>query len=62
MGGWQFMHPRLAALTDTSITYIGRKEAASPATGFPEIYKREQMAILNQAIRSRQPDESGPIS
>ncbi len=62
MGGWQFIQPRLAALTDTSITYIGRKEAASPATGFPEVYKREQSAILNQAIRSRQGDEGGPIS
>jgi 2-oxoglutarate dehydrogenase E1 component len=62
MGGWQFIHPRLAALTGNSITYIGRKEAASPATGFPEIYKREQAAILNQAIGSRQGDHGGPIS
>jgi 2-oxoglutarate dehydrogenase E1 component len=62
MGGWQFIHTRLADLTGKSITYIGRKEAASPATGFPEIYKREQAAILNQAIGSRQPDLGGPIS
>jgi 2-oxoglutarate dehydrogenase E1 component len=62
MGGWQFMHPRLADLTGKSITYIGRNEAASPATGFPEIHKREQTAILNQAIGSRQRDNGGPIS
>jgi 2-oxoglutarate dehydrogenase E1 component len=62
MGGWQFMHPRLAALTGKSIAYIGRKEAASPATGFPEIYKREQTVIVDEAIGSWQPDHSGPIS
>jgi len=62
MGGWQFIHPRLAALTDTSISYIGRKAAASPSTGFPEIYNREQADILNQAIRSRPVDGGGPIS
>ena len=62
MGGWQFIHPRLVDLIGKSITYIGRKEAASPATGFPEIYKREQTAILNQAIPSQQGDDGGPTS
>jgi 2-oxoglutarate dehydrogenase E1 component len=62
MGGWQFIHPRLTALTGKSITYIGRNEAASPATGFPEIYKQEQAAILAQAILSKQGDDGGAIS
>jgi 2-oxoglutarate dehydrogenase complex dehydrogenase (E1) component-like enzyme len=30
--------------------YIGRPEAASPATGFPAIFKRQQMAIVEQAV------------
>jgi 2-oxoglutarate dehydrogenase E1 component len=62
MGGWQFIHPRLTALTGKPITYIGRNESASPATGFPEIYKREQSAVLDQAIPSQHGDDGGAIS
>jgi len=54
MGAWHFMRPRLEKLTGKSIAYIGRKAAASPATGFPNIYKREQAAIIDEAV--------GPLS
>ena len=50
MGAWRFMQPRLEKLTGKSIAYIGRKAAASPATGFPNIYKQEQAAIINEAV------------
>ena len=50
MGGWQFVRPRLEALTEKPFTYIGRKAASSPATGFPAIYKQEQATITAQAI------------
>ena len=50
MGGWQFVRPRLEALTDKIFSYIGRPAASSPATGFPTIYKQEQEAILEQAV------------
>lgn len=50
MGGWQFVRPRLQALTGKRFGYIGRSEASSPATGFPAIYKQEQATIIAQAI------------
>ncbi len=61
MGGWQFIQPRLAAIIETPLTYIGRKEASSPASGFPEIYKREQTAIVDQAIGPPLPGSDGQI-
>ncbi|UCE53580.1 MAG: 2-oxoglutarate dehydrogenase E1 component, partial [Desulfobacterales bacterium] len=50
MGGWQFVRPRLEALSGKIFSYIGRTAASSPATGFPTIYKQEQAAILEQAV------------
>jgi len=50
MGAWFFMRPRLAKLLGKHIKYIGRKPAASPATGFPHIYRREQAAIIEEAL------------
>jgi 2-oxoglutarate dehydrogenase E1 component len=47
------MQPRLEKLTGKSIEYIGRKAAASPATGFPNIYKQEQAAIIDEAVGPR---------
>jgi len=51
MGAWQFVRPRLEKMIGRSLEYVGRKPAASPATGFPMIYKREQAAISEEAIR-----------
>ena len=50
MGAWWFMRPRLAGLLNQPLTYVARKPAASPATGFPKIYKMEQDGIVDQAI------------
>ena len=50
MGAWQFVGPRLAALLKKNLDYVGRKAAASPATGFPKIYKMEQDGIVDRAI------------
>jgi 2-oxoglutarate dehydrogenase E1 component len=50
MGGWSFVRPRLAALVQKHIRYIGRKEAASPATGFHNIYRAQQAAIIDEAV------------
>ena len=50
MGGWSFVRPRLASLVQKHIKYIGRKEAASPATGFRNIYRREQAAVVEEAV------------
>ena len=50
MGAWFFLRPRLEKLTGESIEYIGRKAASSPATGFPNIYRKEQTAIIDNAL------------
>jgi 2-oxoglutarate dehydrogenase E1 component len=50
MGAWQFVRPRLTALLKRDIDYVGRDAAASPATGFPKIYKMEQDGIVDSAI------------
>jgi 2-oxoglutarate dehydrogenase E1 component len=50
MGGWQFIRPRLEALLGNPLKYIGRPAAASPATGFANIYKQQQAAIVHEAV------------
>ena len=52
MGGWNFVRPRLATLVQKQINYIGREEAASPATGFRNIYRSQQAAIIDEAVGS----------
>ena len=50
MGGWFFVRPLIEKLTGKTIKFIGRKASASPATGFPNIYRREQAAIIEVAV------------
>jgi len=50
MGAWFFIRPRLAKLIGKHIKYIGRKASASPATGFPHIYRQEQAAVIEEAV------------
>jgi 2-oxoglutarate dehydrogenase E1 component len=50
MGAWQFVRPRIEPLIGRPLGYVGRPAAASPATGFPRIYKQQQEAISDQAV------------
>ena len=50
MGGWQFIKPRIESICGKELSYIGRSAAASPATGFPSIYRIEQSAIVDEAM------------
>jgi 2-oxoglutarate dehydrogenase E1 component len=50
MGGWSFVRHRLEKITGKKMHYVGRAPSASPATGFPAIYKRQQEAISNEAL------------
>jgi 2-oxoglutarate dehydrogenase E1 component len=50
MGAWDFVRPRIETLIDGRLDYIGRPAAASPATGFPNVYKQQQNAISDQAV------------
>jgi 2-oxoglutarate dehydrogenase E1 component len=51
-GAWTFVRPLLSPLLAPSIrfSYIGRAEAASPATGSHHVHQAEEQAILEQAL------------
>ena len=50
MGAWSYIRPRLENLLKKPLSYVGRNASASPATGFPNIYKIEQDDIVDRAI------------
>ncbi len=51
-GGWTFVRPLISPLLrpEVRFSYIGRDEAASPATGIYPIHQAEERAILEQAL------------
>lgn len=52
MGAWRFMREHLTPILSEicMLTYIGRDEASSPATGSYKAHKIEQEEIVNQAF------------
>ena len=57
MGAWFFVRPRFEKLIKKSLQYIGRNAAASPATGFPNIYRKEQTAVIDTAFEVGEIDD-----
>jgi len=53
MGAWQFVKHRLETVTGVAPTYVGRRASASPATGFPAIYRAQQQAISDDLFGSK---------
>ena len=53
-GAWSFVRPQLSPLLRPEIhfAYVGRDEAASPATGLYRIHHAEEQAILEQALEA----------
>jgi 2-oxoglutarate dehydrogenase E1 component len=54
MGPWWFVRPLLEEILFRPLRYVGRKPSASPATGFPKIYRRDQDAILDHAFDDKE--------
>lgn len=50
MGGWWFVDKRFRNRLGVELHYIGRKASASPATGYPRLFKQEQDRIVNTAV------------
>jgi 2-oxoglutarate dehydrogenase E1 component len=50
MGAWTFVRHRLDSIVKGKLAYVGRKPAASPATGLVSVYRREQNALLEEAL------------
>jgi 2-oxoglutarate dehydrogenase E1 component len=51
-GAWQFIEPRLSELLPDPVVlaYVGRDEAASPATGSSAMHKIEEAELVGQAL------------
>ena len=52
MGAWNFARPLLDEILPQGckLGYVGRDEAASPATGFYQIHQAEQREIVERAL------------
>jgi len=50
MGAWTFVRHRLDELMKKNFDYIGRDASASPATGFPKLYRKQHEDILSTAV------------
>ena len=52
MGAWPFVQPLLDELLPAhcELKYVGRDEAASPATGSGHLHETEQREIVEQAL------------
>jgi 2-oxoglutarate dehydrogenase complex dehydrogenase (E1) component-like enzyme len=57
MGAWFFMRIRLENIIGKPMEYIGRAAAASTATGFPKIYRKEQAAVTDTALGIEMPED-----
>jgi 2-oxoglutarate dehydrogenase E1 component len=58
-GAWSFVRERIEALLDgRRLRYIGRAEAASPATGSYKIHESEEQALVERALK--RPRAGGP--
>jgi 2-oxoglutarate dehydrogenase E1 component len=62
MGSWLFMEPRIRALVSNQVkvSYIGRQERASTASGHQEVHVREQQEIISSTLNG-QPFESNIV-
>jgi 2-oxoglutarate dehydrogenase E1 component len=54
MGGWWFVDERFRSRLNRQLRYIGRKASASPATGYPRLFKQEQERIVDTAAGGEQ--------
>ena len=52
MGPWSFVRPRLEAVIPETcrLIYVGRDEAASPATGSHQVHQEEQKDIVERVL------------
>jgi len=65
MGAWFYVKPRLVTTyreglqKDVVVRYVGRRAAASPATGYAKIHAVEQDTVVKEALLGDAPDQSG---
>ncbi|MFD2613920.1 2-oxoglutarate dehydrogenase E1 component [Paenibacillus gansuensis] len=56
MGSWSFMEPRIRELAPkgVDVSYIGRPERSSPATGYQQVHALEQQNIMSRTLTQQQ--------
>jgi 2-oxoglutarate dehydrogenase E1 component len=65
MGAWFYVRPRLVTAfregvdKDVVVRYVGRRSAASPATGYAKLHMAEQTAVVRECLVGSTFDESG---
>jgi len=65
MGCWSYVRPRIVTTfregldADVVIRYVGRRAAASPATGFAKLHAAEQESVVKEALLGDAPDPLG---
>ena len=52
MGGWTFVEPRLRALSELPVLYLGKPPRPSPAQGSAKFHKQEHAGIVRDAFES----------
>ncbi|MGA8179314.1 MAG: 2-oxoglutarate dehydrogenase E1 component, partial [Desulfobacterales bacterium] len=57
MGAWYFLRFRLENIVGKPMQYVGRDAAASTATGYSNIYRKEQSAVTNTAFGIDESDD-----
>jgi len=63
MGAWTYVRPRFVTCLregldkDVVMRYVGRRAAASPATGLKKLHDKEQESVLTQALSNH--DDQG---
>jgi 2-oxoglutarate dehydrogenase E1 component len=57
MGAWYFLRFRLENIVGKPMEYVGRPAAATTATGYPNIYRKEQAAVANTALGIEEPGD-----
>ncbi len=53
MGAWHFLRPLMEEILGRSLTYVGRKATASPATGSLTLHKIEQAELISHALNQK---------
>jgi len=67
MGAWFYVKPRLVTSCregkeiDTVIRYVGRRAAASPATGYVKVHQVEQDSVVKYALQGADADDDWTV-
>lgn len=63
MGPWSYVKPRITTSAreglnkDLVVRYVGRRAAASPATGLPKLHNAEQESVITEAIHGHEDND-----